>query len=200
MTTATQTPLPSLQSLEPSPKQVPAASLTADTAPLNQTAHDRGKSSDRLMAPSWWYPVGGAINGAIYLMTGILFTQEPIQGPDFSAYLHRITLAALTMAVCLTLVHVSNALSKWRKQQIGPGFTFDITMGGLRPRNTVMKISLIAQTAVMVLAFAATIWLLPSQSVLPEGPMLVAVAMGVICGLWDYGYDRYFVHTLKRGR
>lgn len=104
------------------------------------------------------------------------------------------------MAAFLTLVHVSNALSKWRKQQIGAEFTFDITMGGLRPRNTVMKISVIAQAVVMVLAFAATIWLLPSQSVLPEGPMLVAVAMGVICGLWDYGYDRYFVHTIKRGR
>ncbi|PST47803.1 hypothetical protein COO72_11105 [Bifidobacterium callitrichos] len=200
MTTATQIPLPSLQSLEPNPKQAPAVSTAADAATPNQTAHDRGDLSDRLMAPSWWYPVGGTINGAIYLMTGILFTQEPIQGPEISAYLHRIILSALIMAACLTLFHVSNALSKWRKQQIGTEFTFDITMGGLRPRNTVMKISVIAQAVVMVLAFAATIWLLPSQSVLPEGPMLVAVAMGVICGLWDYGYDRYFVHTLKRGR
>ncbi|WP_181281301.1 hypothetical protein [Bifidobacterium callitrichos] len=51
MTTATQIPLPPLQSLEPNPKQATAVGPASDAATPNQTTHDRGDLSDRLMAP-----------------------------------------------------------------------------------------------------------------------------------------------------
>lgn len=193
MTTAHQTPQQTDRSQHQAPTPSSPISPAEAVAALNQVSHDRDDAVDRLMAPKWWYLVNGVLAGTTCLVWSFMSVQAlSLPRPQF------FLRWGSAMVAFVALIYVVTVLNDWRKQQIGSDYsTF---MGGLRPRNAIMWAVMIGQSIVLTAVVVFILWAALSNPTLIPDPLFLSVVIGVVIAVWDYGYDRYLVHTVKRGR